>query len=98
MKLSRPLRERTSIIATCLTLIAALLASSASWAADLVVETAILTVNYRLGAADGNMIASPYIAEMPTGESYKVDSPSIEGFVLEDEEQATVSGNDDKGD
>ena len=55
-------------------------------------------MNYRLGAADGNMIASPYIAEMPTGESYKVDSPSIEGFVLEDEEQATVSGNDDKGD
>lgn len=30
-----------------------------------VIETATLTVNYRIKTANGNMIASPYIAEMP---------------------------------
>lgn len=73
-------------------LVAAMMVPVAVHAAAASVETATLAVNYRLAQPDGNMIAESYVAEMPTGSDYSVESPDIEGFALQDQSQATVAG------
>lgn len=56
------------------------------------VNTATLTINYYLEGSDGNMIHEPYIAQQVVGSTYSIESPVIENFRLEDENQATIAG------
>ena len=74
------------LLSMCATSLTALAVQSES------VSTATLTINYYLEGSDGNMIHEPYIAQQVVGSTYSIESPVIENFRLEDENQATIAG------
>lgn len=57
-------------------------------------ETVTVVVNY-VETNTGHAVASSYKAVLEPGEAYSVDSPTVDGYTLEDSSQATISGTAD---